>query len=75
MQCNRVSRCLLLGILPLTKGKGPLIVTGQVKGLRWKGEVNPLGLEALHNLNVHPIGVFKIIPILGRMIPVDDQNV
>ena len=63
------------GSLSLTDGEGSLVVIGQVQCLRRKGKVDPFLIEALHDLDVDPVGVLQIVPILGRVIPVDDDDV
>ncbi len=56
-------------------GQGAFVVTGHVQGLGREGEIDPFGLEALHDLEVNPGGVLQIVPIGGRVVPVEDQDV
>ncbi len=46
-----------------------------MQGLGREGEIDPFGLEALHDLEVNPGGVLQIVPIVGRVVPVEDQDV
>ena len=64
-----------LGNRSLANVERPLIVAGQVQRLGRKGEIDPFGIEALHDLGVDPGGVIQIVPIIGRVVPVDNQDV
>ena len=69
------SQGLFVGNLLLTDREGSLVVTGQVQRLRREGKVDPFGFETLHDPGVDPAGVIQKCPVIGRVVPVDDQDV
>ncbi len=66
---------LFLGRPSLTDGERALFVTGQMQRLGREGEVDTFRVEAFHDLEVNPAGMRQIVPILGGVEPVDDQDV
>ena len=76
LSLNRTGReTLFFGHPALTDGKGSFVVTGHVQDLGREGEIDSFGIEALHDPCVDPGGVIQIFPIVGRVVPVYDQNV
>ena len=68
---NRTGReGLFFGFPTLTDGKRSLVVTGHVQRLGRESEIDSFGVEAFHDLDVDPLGVLQIVPVLGRVVPV-----
>ena len=50
-------------------------ISFEVEGLRWKGKFDGLGLETLHNLEIHPFIHLVIEPVVRRFDPVNHIKV
>ena len=78
VKAHAVSGLTLASKLTLTRYtdlKWLLIISGQMGGSGWEGELDSLLFKLLHDLGVDSLIQGEKIPVGRRMVPVDKNNV